>query len=48
MQRQIFLDTETTGLRAEDGDAPAAWYPALTGELWPGESQADLWTEAAE
>lgn len=38
------LDT----LRAEYGDAPAAWYPALTGELWPEESQADLWTEAAE
>lgn len=35
-------------LRAEYGDAPAAWYPALTGELWPGEAQADLWTEAAE
>ncbi len=37
-------------LRAEFGDAPAAWYPALTGELWPGEGNEDtaLWTEAAE
>jgi type IV secretion system protein VirB4 len=41
------LDT----LRAEFGDAPAAWYPALTGALWPGEPEDDavpLWTEAAE
>jgi type IV secretion system protein VirB4 len=38
-------------LRAEFGDAPAAWYPALTGALWPGVSDDDagpLWTEAAE
>ena len=37
-------------LRAQFGDAPAAWYPALTGELWPGEADdgATLWTEAAE
>jgi type IV secretion system protein VirB4 len=37
-------------LRAEYGDAPAAWYPALTGEMWPGDdSEADpLWTVAAE
>ena len=37
-------------LRAEYGDAPAAWYPALTGELWPGASDEidALWTEAAE
>lgn len=36
-------------LRAEYGDAPANWYPALTGALWPGEmDDAGLWTEAAE
>ncbi len=38
-------------LRAEYGDAPASWYPALTGEMWPGEPDEDalaLWTEAAE
>ena len=37
-------------LRAEYGEAPANWYPALTGELWPGESDdaEPLWTEAAE
>ncbi len=37
-------------LRAQYGDAPAAWYPALTGELWPGETDepSALWTEAAE
>lgn len=37
-------------LRAEYGDAPAAWYPALTGEAWPGEDSQSgtLWTEAAE
>jgi type IV secretion system protein VirB4 len=37
-------------LRAEYGEAPANWYPALTGELWPGESEEaePLWTEAAE
>ena len=37
-------------LRAEYGDAPAAWYPALTGELWPGDpdDETQIWTEAAE
>jgi type IV secretion system protein VirB4 len=37
-------------LREQYGDAPAAWYPALTGEYWPGEVSEDapLWTEAAE
>ena len=40
-------------LRAQYGDAPAAWYPALTGAQWPGEageSGEELlrWTEAAE
>jgi len=37
-------------LRAEYGDAPSAWYPALTGALWPGEADdaTPLWTEAAE
>ncbi len=36
-------------LRAEYGDAPANWYPALTGTSWPGESDdGTLWTEAAE
>lgn len=40
-------------LRAEYGDAPAAWYPALTGELWPGEPEDGedgeaLWVAAAE
>ena len=37
-------------LRAQFGDAPAAWYPALTGELWPSEADegSALWTEAAE
>ena len=37
-------------LRAAYGDAPQGWYPALTGQPWPGE-EADptaLWTEAAE
>lgn len=40
------LDT----LRETYGDAPAAWYPALTGEIWPGDADSDgpLWTEAAE
>jgi type IV secretion system protein VirB4 len=40
------LDT----LRETYGDAPAAWYPALTGEVWPGDDDQDdpLWTEAAE
>lgn len=37
-------------LRAEYGDKPSAWYSALTGEMWPGESPEgeDIWTEAAE
>ncbi|MFA7603151.1 MAG: VirB4 family type IV secretion/conjugal transfer ATPase [Novosphingobium sp.] len=37
-------------LRETYGDAPAAWYPALTGEAWPGDADGDdpLWTEAAE
>ncbi len=36
-------------LRAQYGDAPAAWYPALTGEMWPVEDAAgEIWTEAAE
>jgi type IV secretion system protein VirB4 len=41
------LDT----LRSQYGDAPAGWYPALTGHVWPGESDGDeltFWTEAAE
>jgi len=44
------LDT----LRERYGDAPAAWFPALTGTLWPGENESEedetgaLWTEAAE
>lgn len=40
------------GLRERYGDAPAAWYPALTGAPWPGEedteSAGSVWTEAAE
>jgi len=37
-------------LRAELGDEPSAWYPALTGGAWPGEPPAPAapWTEAAE
>lgn len=41
-------------LRAEYGDSPSAWYPALTGDLWPGESADSdngiepLWVAAAE
>ena len=38
-------------LRSQYGDAPAGWYPALTGHFWPGESDGDeltFWTEAAE
>ena len=43
-------------LRGEYGDAPAAWYPALTGEPWPGGEQdggddsaaAPAWVKAAE
>jgi len=38
------LDT----LRETYGDAPAAWYPALTGQVWPDGEGSDLWTEAAE
>jgi type IV secretion system protein VirB4 len=38
------------GLRAEYGDAPSAWYPALTGANWPGETEDGdrMWIEAAE
>lgn len=35
-------------LRAELGDDPAAWYPALTGAPWPASDDADSWIEAAE
>ncbi|QVM85480.1 VirB4 family type IV secretion/conjugal transfer ATPase [Novosphingobium decolorationis] len=40
-------------LRERYGDAPRAWYPALTGQPWPGDSGAAaaddaLWIEAAE
>lgn len=36
-------------LRETYGDAPAGWYPALTGQAWPGgEDDADMWIEAAE
>jgi len=39
-------------LRAQYGDAPAAWYPALTGAPWPGDEPEDdalpVWGEAAE
>jgi len=36
-------------LRESYGDAPAAWYPALTGQAWPDESdEAGMWIEAAE
>ena len=36
-------------LRAEYGDLPQDWYPALTGAFWPGETESDvMWTEAAE
>jgi type IV secretion system protein VirB4 len=39
-------------LRAELGDAPSAWFPALTGMAWPGDddlSGGDApWIEAAE
>ncbi len=36
-------------LRAEYGDAPQAWYPALTGAMWPGATDGDdMWIEAAE
>jgi len=41
-------------LREQYGDAPSAWYPALTGAIWPGQEEATnddtgpIWTEAAE
>jgi type IV secretion system protein VirB4 len=36
-------------LRAQYGDTPAAWYPALTGDNWPGElAEGPHWAEAAE
>jgi len=39
-------------LRAQCGDAPAAWYPALTGAPWPGDEPEEdalpVWGEAAE
>jgi len=38
-------------LRAEYGDAPGRWYPALTGSAWPGlaeDESAPFWSEAAE
>ncbi|MFC6621023.1 VirB4 family type IV secretion/conjugal transfer ATPase [Novosphingobium panipatense] len=37
-------------LRERHGDAPQAWYPALTGMPWPGEEELDegVWIEAAE
>lgn len=36
-------------LRARYGDAPAAWYPALTGENWPADlDDGPHWAEAAE
>lgn len=35
-------------LRAELGDDPAAWYPALTGAPWPAGDAAESWIEAAE
>lgn len=37
-------------LRDQFGDDPKAWYPALTGETWPGsgEDDAAMWIEAAE
>jgi len=42
------------GLRERYGEAPSAWYPALTGTTWPGDETSDVdgngpvWTEAAE
>ena len=44
------------GLRERYGDAPSAWYPALTGAAWPGDDTLEIesdtagpiWTEAAE
>ena len=35
-------------LRAEYGDAPADWYPALTGQDWPGETDRPALLVAAE
>ncbi|HEY0960506.1 MAG TPA: VirB4 family type IV secretion/conjugal transfer ATPase [Novosphingobium sp.] len=38
-------------LRETYGDAPEAWYPALTGEVWPGsdeDADVPLWSAAAE
>ena len=36
-------------LRGEYGDMPQAWYPALTGAIWPGDNEGDaMWIEAAE
>jgi len=36
-------------LRAELGDNPSAWYPALTGAAWPSNSEQESgWIEAAE
>jgi type IV secretion system protein VirB4 len=32
-------------LRAQYGDEPAAWYPALTGMAWPGWDEAPGWEE---
>jgi len=39
-------------LRQRHGDAPARWYPRLTGAPWPGDGggneESGLWIEAAE
>jgi type IV secretion system protein VirB4 len=38
-------------LRQAYGDAPAGWYSALTGHMWPGEaleSDQPFWIQAAE
>ena len=38
-------------LRSQHGDSPSAWYPALTGQNWPGSADPDevpFWIEAAE
>ena len=37
-------------LREKFGDSPGSWYPALTGEYWPGEAEDmdHVWAEAAE
>jgi type IV secretion system protein VirB4 len=35
-------------LREERGDAPAYWFEALTGTLWPVEAEDRLYSEAAE